>query len=88
MNKAEPNNVEHIRPFSKGYVVSRALEDAKGSVDKSINYATTRLKDFEAGGDKWQEILHTLHVLHTARKMLDDFKLHNQTLIDGDFNDG
>ena len=76
--------IEHTPPFSKGYVVNHAVNDAKASVDKSINYATRRLKDFPSGSEKWREILDTLHVLHEMRKMLDDFVKHNPHLFNTD----
>ena len=81
MNSAEEI---HVRPFSKAYVVNRAIGDSKDSIDRSINYATTRLEDFDKGGDKWMEVLHTLHVLHKIRQVIDDFAGHNQHLINED----
>jgi hypothetical protein len=53
------------------------------SVDISIRKSFERFKDFDNDSRAGKEIMETLSVLHTVRKMLDDFQLENAEL----FND-
>jgi len=53
------------------------------SVDISIRKSFERFKDFDNDSKAGQEIMETLSLLHTVRKMLDDFQLENSEL----FND-
>jgi len=53
------------------------------SVDISIRKSFERFKDFDNDSRAGKEIMETLSVLHTVRKMLDDFQVENAEL----FND-
>jgi len=54
------------------------------SVDISIRKTFDRLKDFENDSKTGTEIIETLSALHTVRKLLDDFQLHNQAIFKGE----
>jgi len=51
------------------------------SVDISIRKSFDRFQDFDEGSKEGKECLETLSVLHTVRKMLDDFQAHNPELF-------
>ena len=51
------------------------------SVDISIRKSFERFRDFEEGSREGKECLETLSVLHTVRKMLDDFQANNPELF-------
>ena len=51
------------------------------SVDISIRKSFERFKDFDQDSAAGKEIMETLSVLHTVRKMLDDFQKHNPELF-------
>jgi len=51
------------------------------SVDISIRKSFERFKDFDEGSKEGKDCLETLSVLHTVRKMLDDFQANNTELF-------
>lgn len=51
------------------------------SVDISISKSFERFQDFDQNSKVGQEIMETLSVLHTVRKMLDDFQKENSNLF-------
>jgi len=51
------------------------------SVDISIRKTFERFQDFDNDSKTGQEIMETLSVLHTVRKMLDDFQVQNPQLF-------
>lgn len=51
------------------------------SVDISIRKSFERFKDFDNDSEVGREIMETLSVLHTVRKMFDDFQAHNPDLF-------
>jgi len=71
------------KPFSKSFVMRTTFRHMRRSVDISIRKSFERFKDFDNDSKVGQEIMETLSVLHTVRKMLDDFQLENSEL----FND-
>jgi hypothetical protein len=68
-------------PFDKSYVMRITTNNARKSVDISINKTSSRINEFPPDSDKWKEVLNTLHALHVFRKMIDDFELHNPQLF-------
>ena len=71
------------KPFSKSFVMRTTFRHMRRSVDISIRKSFERFKDFDNDSKVGQEIMETLSLLHTVRKMLDDFQLENSEL----FND-
>jgi len=51
------------------------------SVDISIRKSFERFQDFENDSATGKEIMETLSVLHTVRKMMDDFQEENSHLF-------
>ena len=51
------------------------------SVDISIRKSFERFQDFDQDSKVGKEIMETLSVLHTVRKMLDDFQAANPELF-------
>ena len=51
------------------------------SVDISIRKSFERFKDFDNQSEVGREIMETLSVLHTTRKLLDDFQANNAELF-------
>ena len=51
------------------------------SVDISIRKSFERFQDFENDSDTGKEIMETLSVLHTVRKIMDDFQEENSHLF-------
>jgi len=51
------------------------------SVDISIRKSFERFQDFDNESHMGKEIMETLSVLHTVRKMLDDFQANNPDLF-------
>jgi len=51
------------------------------SVDISIGKSFERFQDFDQDSKTGKEIMETLSVLHTVRKMLDDFQKANTELF-------
>ncbi len=71
------------KPFSKSFVMRTTFRHMRRSVDISIRKSFERFKDFDNDSRAGKEIMETLSVLHTVRKMLDDFQVENAEL----FND-
>jgi hypothetical protein len=69
------------KPFSKAFVMRTTLRHMRRSVDISIGKSFERFKDFDQDSETGREIMETLSVLHTLRKMLDDFQLNNPDLF-------
>jgi len=51
------------------------------SVDISIRKSFERFQDFDSDSEIGKEIMETLSVLHTCRKMLDDFQAENSEIF-------
>jgi hypothetical protein len=51
------------------------------SVDISIRKSFERFQDFDKDSEMGSEIMETLSILHTTRKMLDDFQANNSELF-------
>ena len=69
------------KPFSKSFVMRTTFRHMRRSVDISIRKSFERFKDFNEGSKEGKECLETLSVLHTVRKMLDDFQENNAELF-------
>lgn len=69
------------KPFSKGFVMRTTFRHMRRSVDISIRKSFERFKDFDNETTVGREIMETLSVLHTVRKLLDDFQEQNQELF-------
>ena len=70
-------------PFSKSFVMKTTFRHMRRSVDISIRKSFERFQDFDKNSEVGREIMETLSVLHTVRKVLDDFQENNKQL----FND-
>ena len=70
-------------PFSKAFVMKTTFRHMRRSVDISIRKSFERFQDFDKESEAGREIMETLSVLHTVRKVLDDFQENNKHL----FND-
>jgi len=69
------------KPFSKSFVMRTTFRHMRRSVDISIRKSFERFKDFDEGSKEGKECLETLSLLHTVRKMLDDFQANNSELF-------
>lgn len=69
------------KPFSKTFVMRTTFRHMRRSVDISIRKSFDRFQDFDEGSREGKECLETLSVLHTVRKMLDDFQANNPELF-------
>ena len=69
------------KPFSKAFVMRTTFRHMRRSVDISIRKSFERFKDFDNESNTGREIMETLSVLHTVRKMLDDFQANNPELF-------
>jgi len=69
------------KPFSKSFVMRTTFRHMRRSVDISIRKSFERFKDFDEGSKEGKDCLETLSVLHTVRKMLDDFQANNTELF-------
>ena len=69
------------KPFSKAFVMRTTFRHMRRSVDISIRKSFERFKGFEDNSYEGKQCLETLSVLHTVRKMLDDFQANNQKLF-------
>jgi hypothetical protein len=69
------------KPFSKAFVMRTTFRHMRRSVDISIRKSFERFKDFDNDSATGREIMETLSVLHTVRKMLDDFQANNPELF-------
>ena len=69
------------KPFSKTFVMRTTFRHMRRSVDISIRKSFERFQDFDNESHMGKEIMETLSVLHTVRKMLDDFQANNPDLF-------
>jgi len=69
------------KPFSKAFVMRTTFRHMRRSVDISIGKSFERFQDFDQDSKTGKEIMETLSVLHTVRKMLDDFQKANTELF-------
>lgn len=69
------------KPFSKAFVMRTTFRHMRRSVDISIRKSFERFQDFDQNSKVGQDIMETLSVLHTVRKLLDDFQAHNSELF-------
>ena len=69
------------KPFSKSFVMRTTFRHMRRSVDISIRKSFERFQDFENDSITGKEIMETLSVLHTVRKMMDDFQEENSHLF-------
>jgi len=69
------------KPFSKSFVMRTTFRHMRRSVDISIRKSFERFQDFDQDSKVGKEIMETLSVLHTVRKMLDDFQAANPHLF-------
>ena len=69
------------KPFSKSHVLKITSLHMKKALDRSISKTFDRLQDKPEMGT---QIMETLSVLHTMRKMLEDFEQNNAHLYRGD----
>lgn len=69
------------KPFSKSFVMRTTFRHMRRSVDISIRKTFERFQDFDQNSQTGREIMETLSTLHTVRKMLDEFQLHNPKLF-------
>jgi hypothetical protein len=70
------------KPFSKAFVMRTTLRHMRRSVDISIGKSFERFQDFDNDSKTGKEIMETLSVLHTMRKMLDEFEQNNKNLFE------
>jgi hypothetical protein len=78
-NEFKSNNPD--KPFSKSFVMRTTFRHMRRSVDISIRKSFERFADFDNDSKTGKEIMETLSVLHTVRKMFDDFQANNQELF-------
>jgi len=57
------------------------MRHMRRSVDISIRKSFERFQDFDNDSETGKEIMETLSVLHTIRKMIDDFQEENPHLF-------
>lgn len=69
------------KPFSKSFVMRTTFRHMRRSVDISIRKSFERFQDFDQDSQAGKEIMETLSLLHTVRKMLDDFQAANPHLF-------
>jgi len=69
------------KPFSKSFVMRTTFKHMRRSVDISIRKTFERFQDFDNDNEVGKDIMETLSVLHSVRKILDDFQEHNQPLF-------
>ena len=75
------DNNQDKPPFSKSFVMKTTFRHMRRSVDISIRKSFERFQDFDKNSDVGKEIMETLSVLHTVRKVLDDFQENNKHLF-------
>lgn len=75
------DNKEDKPPFSKSFVMKTTFRHMRRSVDISIRKSFERFQDFDKDSEVGKEIMETLSVLHTVRKVLDDFQENNKHLF-------
>jgi len=69
------------KPFSKSFVMRTTFRHMRRSVDISIRKSFERFQDFDQNSKVGQEIMETLSILHTVRKMIDDFQAENSEIF-------
>lgn len=74
-------SIEDKPPFSKSFVMKTTFRHMRRSVDISIRKSFERFQDFDKNSETGKEIMETLSLLHTVRKVLDDFQEHNKQLF-------
>jgi hypothetical protein len=67
--------------YSKSFVLKTTLFHMRKSIDISITKSFDRLKDFDSDSDIGKEIIETLSILHTMKKLIDGFEVNNQHLF-------
>ena len=72
---------DNTPPFSKAYVLKTTTRHMRRSIDISIRKSFDRMAEFTEDGHKKTEIMETLSVLHTMRKLIDDFQEMNSHLF-------
>ena len=75
------DNNQDKPPFSKSFVMKTTFRHMRRSVDISIRKSFERFQDFDKNSEAGKEIMETLSVLHTVRKVLDDFQENNKHLF-------
>jgi hypothetical protein len=75
------DNNQDKPPFSKSFVMKTTFRHMRRSVDISIRKSFERFQDFDKNSEVGKEIMETLSVLHTVRKVLDDFQENNKHLF-------
>jgi hypothetical protein len=68
-------------PFSRAYVIGTTLRHMEASIDLSITKTHARIPEFVGNQEKGNEALMTLDALHRMRRMLDEFRQHNPSLL-------
>lgn len=68
-------------PFSKSFVMRTTFKHMHKSVDISVSKSFDRLKDFDNDSEVGKEIIETLSILHTVKKMLEEFENNNNHLF-------
>lgn len=66
------------KPFSKSYVLRTTAKHMRRSVDISIRKTFERVQEFDSDPVKSKEVIETLGMLHSMRRVLDDFQLKNK----------
>ena len=60
--------------FNLGFVLKLTLRNVRRAIDISIRKTFERIHEFSGNDEKCREIYHTLNLLHTLRKIIDDFQ--------------
>ncbi len=75
-----------LKPFNMEYVLGITAKHMRKSIDISISKTFERVAEFADDQAKSQEVFQTLSILHTMRKLLDDFQIANPTYFKGSKN--
>jgi hypothetical protein len=76
MNESSSNPTSNeTKPFSIGYVLRTTTKHMYKDVDVSIRKTFERVAEFGNDQEKSQEIFKTLAVLHSLRRMLEEFSV-------------
>jgi hypothetical protein len=68
-------------PYSKSFVMKTTFHHMRKSIDISVTKSFDRLKDFDSDSETGKEIIETLSVLHSIKKILNEFEQNNQHLF-------
>ena len=71
------NDFRTEKPFSCDWVLAKTITNMKENIDLSIRITFDRQKEFTDNPKKQSEIFETLSLLHTMRKIIDDFQHNN-----------